>query len=74
MKAQKISFTVGKFVFTFGVGDENHNGDVDVSLAIALFGIPLPAIIVDLNAATAARAKDGFEDLFGALAKPKPRA
>lgn len=72
MKSQKLSFTLGNFRLTLGIGDENNNNVVDVSLRLRVIGLfELPPVTVDLDAQLAQQAIDAFKNLGDALTKKK---
>lgn len=72
MKSQKVSITLGKIRLTLGIGDENGNGVVDVSLTVRIIDLfELPPFVVDLDAALAQKAIDGFKNFGDAMRKQK---
>lgn len=72
MKSQKVSITLGKIRLTLGIGDENGNGVVDVSLTVRIIDLfELPPFVVDLDAALAQKAIDGFKSFGDAMRKQK---
>lgn len=72
MKSQKFSVTLGPVRLTLALGDANGNDIVDVSLTVRVINVfELPPFVVDLDAATAQKAIDGFKQLADALLKKK---
>jgi hypothetical protein len=70
--SQKFKFLLGPLHLTLAVGDVNGNGVLDVSLTVSLVGVfQLPPFVVDLDAALAQQAIDGFKALGSALSKKK---
>lgn len=70
--SQKFKFLLGPLHLTLAAGDANNNGVVDVSLTVSLVGVfQLPPFVVDLDAALAQQAIDGFKSFGNALKQKK---